>query len=38
LTEDDKKADQDAVQKATDNFVKKIDDVAAAKEKELTTI
>ena len=38
LTEDDKKSDQDSVQKATDNFVKKIDDVAAAKEKELTTI
>lgn len=38
LTEDDKKSGQDDVQKATDNFVKKIDEVAAAKEKELTTI
>jgi ribosome recycling factor len=38
LTEDDKKSGQDDVQKATDNFVKKIDEVAATKEKELTTI
>jgi len=38
LTEDDKKSDQEAVQKATDDFVKKIDDTASAKEKELMTI
>jgi ribosome recycling factor len=37
-TEDDKKKDQDDVQKATDDFVKKIEEIASAKEKELTTI
>jgi ribosome recycling factor len=38
LTEDSKKKAQDDVQKSTDNFVKRIDDLASAKEKELLTI
>lgn len=37
-SEDDKKKQQDLIQKVTDDFVKKIDTVSSNKEKELTTI
>ena len=37
-SEDERKDQQAQVQKSTDGFVKKIDDTAAAKEKEITTI
>lgn len=37
-TEDDKKKFQDDVQKVTDSYVKKIDDLTSEKEKELMTI
>jgi len=38
ISEDEKKKQQDEVQKITDNFIKKVDDLCAAKEKELITI
>lgn len=37
-SEDERKDQQDQVQKKTDDYVKKIDDIANAKEKEITTI
>lgn len=38
ITEDDNKRDQDEVQKLTDDYIKKIDQLAADKEKELMTV
>ncbi|AKL95446.1 ribosome-recycling factor Frr [Clostridium aceticum] len=38
LTEDDLKAAQDEVQKITDKFIKKIDELAEAKEKEILEV
>ncbi len=38
ISEDDAKRHEDAVQKLTDSYVKSIDDIVAAKEKELLTI
>ncbi|AOY77286.1 ribosome recycling factor [Clostridium formicaceticum] len=38
LTEDDLKAAQDEVQKITDQFIKKIDELAEAKEKEILEV
>lgn len=37
-SEDEKKRAQDKVQKATDSFVKKIEEAAAAKEKDILTV
>lgn len=37
-SEDEKKKQQDDVQKITDDFIKKIDEMASAKEKEILTI
>lgn len=37
-SEDERKDQQDEVQKITDDYIKKIDDIAVAKEKEITTI
>ena len=38
LTEDDNKRQHDEVQKLTDDYIKKIDELAADKEKELMTV
>ena len=38
LTEDEKRIGQDHVQKITDKFIKKIDDITAKKEKELLEV
>jgi ribosome recycling factor len=38
VTEDDAERHEEAVQKLTDSYAKMIDDVAAAKEKELLTV
>lgn len=38
LTEDDLKKAQDEVQKLTDKYIQKIDDLVAAKEKELMEV
>jgi len=38
ITEDDNKRQHDEVQKITDDYIKKIDDLAADKEKELMTV
>lgn len=38
LTEDDSKADQEAVQKAVDEGIKKVDEIVAAKEKEIMEV
>ena len=38
LPEDVEKDDEDAVQKLTDTYTKKIDDLLAAKEKEIMTV
>ncbi len=38
ISEDDRKGLQDKIQKATDSFIKKVDERAAAKEKEVMTI
>ena len=35
FTEDDRKAGEDLIQKATDEFVKKVDEILVLKEKEL---
>lgn len=37
-SEDDKKRDQEEVQKITDDFIKRIETIAAAKEKEILTV
>lgn len=37
-SEDDKKRQQDEIQKATDDYIKKIDDMVAAKEKEILNV
>ena len=38
MSEDTEKEGEDEVQKLTDNFVKKIDEIVAAKEKEIMTV
>lgn len=38
FTEDSKKIEEEEIQKLTDNFIKKIDEVYAAKEKDIMTI
>jgi ribosome recycling factor len=38
ISEDDNKRQQDEVQKLTDDYIKKIDQLAADKEKELMTV
>ncbi|MGQ9836547.1 MAG: ribosome recycling factor [Cyanobacteriota bacterium] len=38
LSEDESKALQDSIQKLTDRYIKKVDDLLAEKERELTTI
>jgi ribosome recycling factor len=38
ISEDDNKRQQDEVQKLTDDYIKKIDTLAADKEKELMTV
>lgn len=38
LSEDESKSLQDAIQKLTDRYIKKIDELLAEKEKELTTL
>ena len=38
LPEDQRKRDEKEVQKITDEFIKKIDDAAKAKEKEIMTV
>lgn len=38
ITEDDLKKFTDEIQKVTDTFIKKVDDIVAAKEKELMTV
>ncbi len=38
ISEDDSARNEEAVQKLTDSFVKNVDDVVAAKEKELLTV
>ena len=38
ISEDDNKRQQDEVQKLTDDYIKKIDQMAADKEKELMTV
>lgn len=37
-SEDERKDQQDGVQKTTDDFIKKVDEIATAKEKEIMTI
>ena len=38
ISEDDSKKHQEEIQKVTDSFIKKVDEVIAAKEKELLTV